>query len=157
MSDDHLTEREQAQIELWPASDAVISYTDTSAAARSRLTAVGIDADRMAVDVYWVGGILDSVTEAAFTRITETTGTPITVIPTRFSRQDYSRAMEAIAASQPGVRNMSGVNDEIIVGVAPETMTVDRPPEVGVPGKDLRVPVRYEPSDMEPDGMAETV
>ena len=151
MADDvSLTAYETAQISLQPAVDAVYQYTETSVAAKSNLTDIGIDVNEMAVIVYWVGGVLDPETDSAFTEITQSTGTPINVVPTQFSRQEIYAAMDSIASSQPDVSSMSAENGEIIVKVGPNLTLSSRPSEIAVPGKGVAIPLQYEQSDVAP-------
>lgn len=149
--DDQLTTYEVAQLTLVPAADAVSDFLKTSEAARTHLTDLGIDVDETAVVVYWVGGVLDEETAAAFVRITESTGTPINVVPTRFSKDEFFAAMDDIAASQQGVIATYPEDDEITVKVNRDSATSlsSRPSEILLPGKRDAIPLRYEETEGE--------
>lgn len=147
---DPLTPHEAAQLTLQPAVDAVEDYMKASDAAATHLTQLGVDVEAMTVVVYWVGGRLDQETGAALAEITESTGTPIVVVSTRFSRGEYIAAMDAILATQQGVKSLSAQDGHISVNVETGSPLSGRPSEVAVTGSGATIPVQYQHPVVQP-------
>jgi hypothetical protein len=140
----NLSAREAAQLVLAPAKDAVFEYLDAHPAANSRVQEVAIDREHMAVVVYWVGDVLDPVTDAAFELIEQQTGTPITIVPVKLSGADIRAAAAKILAEQPDARSVGHDLDTLIVRV--KGPLAGRMDTYTIGGK--TVPIRYEQTDL---------
>lgn len=139
-----LSATERAQLVLDPAKNAVFDYFDLHPSASAKLQEVGIDVEKMAVVVYWAGGVLDKQTDAAFSAIESSTQTPIVIVPVLLSAADIRAAGDKIFRDNPDVRSIANDGDTLVVGVIKGA----GPRPSAITFGSVRIPIIYEHSDM---------